>query len=175
MAWPSDVVNGAFINASDINAAYAAVRNWGGNVDAGGNALSNALSVTAQSLTADTPAGGGQAALNFRATSGGIAGKQRSRLIWDNGTSTLGSWVFQSLTDAGVYQANVLQITADGSLAVGLNNLGQFGGASGVISIANATVAPSSGTPTPNGVLIWAAGGHAYVRNAAGVTFQLDK
>lgn len=41
MSWPSDVVSGALIEAADINAAYLAVRVWGGTVNAASNAILN--------------------------------------------------------------------------------------------------------------------------------------
>lgn len=53
----------------------------------------------------------------------GSAGNQTGRLIYDGGTNvTGGGWVFQRATDAGAFAANLITVTQEGSIGIGVLN-----------------------------------------------------
>jgi hypothetical protein len=73
MAWPNTVVPGQTATAAQYNALVAALKTWGGDVDAGNYSLRNVASVDTQVFTADGAAAQGTPLLVTSANSGGTS------------------------------------------------------------------------------------------------------
>lgn len=183
---------------SDFQAIEDDIHTWGGNVNGGNNQLTNCAAVAhgvltlavatgssgAQALEISATGAGAQPAIGFYVPSG-VSTHQRARLIYDGGAVvTGGGWVFQSLTDAGSFGANLMTLVqSTGMLGVNtvtptVSGTGKVHFSGDTARIVDAANTPASSAATGNdGEFRIGAAGLLYVHIAGswykftGVTF----
>ena len=105
MPWPSDVIDGNVIFAADINAAYSAVRSWGGNVAANGFSLTGVGTVVTTVLQSEQA----QPTTIYRATGGAADQKYWRTYVSNNDGSSFTADVVNDAFSAGTPWLHVIR------------------------------------------------------------------